>query len=49
MMYTHITASDLDLKQSKSYLDTLIVNKKPGEMTNSPRHQDNTMGSSADF
>lgn len=30
MMYTHITKSDLELKNSKAYLERLIVNKKPG-------------------
>ena len=34
MMYMHVTASDLELKQSKAFLNTLIVNKKPGEMVN---------------
>lgn len=29
MMYMHITQSDIDLKQSKAYISTLIVNKKP--------------------
>lgn len=29
MMYTHVKASDLELKQSKAYIETLIVNKKP--------------------
>lgn len=29
MMYTHVTSSDLDLKQSKNFIDTLIVNKMP--------------------
>lgn len=29
MMYMHVTQSDLDLRQSKNYIETLIVNKKP--------------------
>ena len=29
MMYTHIKKSDLQIKQSKAYIETLIVNKKP--------------------
>lgn len=29
MMYNFVTKSDLDLKNSKNYLETLIVNKKP--------------------
>lgn len=29
MMYMHVTSSDLELKDSKAYLNTLIVNKKP--------------------
>ena len=29
MMYMHVTSSDLELKQSKAFLNTLIVNKKP--------------------
>lgn len=29
MMYTHIKKSDIELKNSKAYLETLIVNKKP--------------------
>ena len=29
MMYMHVKQSDIDLKQSKAFIDSLIVNKKP--------------------
>ena len=29
MMYNHVKQSDLDCKESKHYLEKLIVNKKP--------------------
>ena len=32
MMYTHVKPSDLELRTSKSYISTLIVNKKPGQI-----------------
>eukprot|EP00347_Sterkiella_histriomuscorum_P002314 403368636 len=43
MMYTHVTKSDLELKQSKAYLERLIVNKKPGEMTAGTGTLNNTL------
>ena len=36
MMYTHVTKSDLELKQSQVYLERLIVNKQPGQITIDP-------------
>ncbi len=28
----HVKKSDLEIKQSQAYMNTLIVNKKPGEV-----------------
>lgn len=36
MMYTHVTKSDLELKQSQAFLERLIVNKQPGQITLDP-------------
>jgi len=33
MLYMEVTKSDLDIKQSQQYLNKLIVNKKPGDIT----------------